>query len=405
MTGEDDELEQLIEALKQSEERFQMMSHATDDAMWDWDLVNNRLWWGENFYTLFHYTPGEMEPGIESWTRRIHPEDVDRVTHSFHECLNKGRQKWSAEYRFIGKDGQYRSILDRGFVQYNSEGKAVRMVGAMVDVTARRKVEAEASRLSAELEKRVEARTREIATAKEALEAFSYSVSHDLRAPLRHITGFLQLLVRNNFDRLDDEGKRYLKIILEAAQKMAHLIEALLTFARLGQSVLRMEKVDVPALVTEVIHGLEGDLGGRQVHWKIHALPEVQADATLLRQVFYNLIDNALKYTKLKEVSEIEIGAYPKDEQTVFFVKDNGVGFNMQYAHKLFCVFQRLHSEGEFEGHGIGLANVKRIVLRHGGQTWADAREGQGATFYFSLPQKSENTAIAAKTQPPSSPP
>lgn len=390
MKKPDDELGRLTEALRQSEERFQMVSQATDDAIWDWDLMTDRLWWGANFYTTFQYTPEETEGEITSWTRRIHPEDASQVVDSIHQCIGGGQEKWSAEYRFMRKDGEYRTVLDKGFIQHNSAGKAVRMVGAMADVTARRKMEAERLLMSVQLEKRVALRTREIAAAKEALEAFSYSVSHDLRAPLRHITGFLQLLARHNLQRLDEEGKRYLSIVLEAAGKMAELIEALLTFSRLGQSVVRVGAVHTGALVTEVIQSFESEVQGRTIRWKVHALPEVQADETLLRQVFANIIGNALKYTRLKEVAEIEIGAEEKPQATVFFVKDNGVGFDMKYAGKLFCVFQRLHSEREFEGHGIGLANVKRIVARHGGNTWADAEEGRGATFYFSLPHKTD---------------
>ena len=390
MQNSEDELARLTEALKQSEERFEMISRATDDAIWDWDLVTDRLWWGANFYTTFQYTPQETEGKIASWKRRIHPEDASRVLDSIHECIGGGQEKWSSEYRFIRKDGEYRTVLDRGFIQHNGEGKAVRMVGAMADVTARRRVEAEGLLLSAQLEQRVALRTREIGAAKEALEAFSYSVSHDLRAPLRHITGFLQLLARNNLQRLDEEGKRYLSIVLGAAGKMAELIEALLSFSRLGQSVVRVGAVHTGALVNEVVQSFESEVEGRTIRWNVHALPDVQADETLLRQVFANIIGNALKYTRLKEVAEIEIGVEEKPQETVFFVKDNGVGFDMKYAGKLFCVFQRLHSEREFEGHGIGLANVRRIVLRHGGNTWAEAAEGRGATFYFSLPHKTE---------------
>jgi PAS domain S-box-containing protein len=387
------ELRQLKEALRQSDERFRMISHATDDAIWDWDLATGRLWWGENFYTNFQYTPEEVEPGIESWTRRIHPDDVARVVESIHQCLDSGRQKWRDEYRFVAKDGQYRSILDRGYIQRDGAGKAVRMVGAMVDTTARRKIEVERQRISAELDQRVVLRTREIAAAKEALEAFSYSVSHDLRAPLRHITGFLQLLARNNLQRLDEDGKRYLAIVMEAAQKMADLIEALLTFSRLGQGDLLVGKVDAGALVREVIQDFEIELKERTVHWKVHPLPEVEADGVLLRQVFVNLIGNALKYTRLREVAEIEIGTLVKPGEHLFFIRDNGEGFDMKYAAKLFCVFQRLHSEHEFEGHGIGLANVKRIVMRHGGNVSAEGEVGRGATFYFSLPVKPERPA------------
>lgn len=388
MASDTDELDRLKEALRLSEERFHMVSQATDDTTWDWDLTTGRLWWGENLYKTFLYQPEEIEADITSWTTRIHPDDVDRVTSFIHQCIDRGDKHWTDEYRFLCKDGTYRNILDRGFIQHDGDGTPIRMVGAMVDVTARKRVEAERKHINEELEKRVVLRTAEIAAARDALEAFSYSVSHDLRGPLRHITGFLQLLARTNIQRLDEDGKRYLGITLEAAQKMAQLIEALLSFSHLGQSVMRIQRVDMGSLVAEILQSLRQELQGRNIEWTVHPLPTVDADATLLKQVLVNLIDNAVKYTRLQAVAKIEIGSTKDPEGTVFFVKDNGVGFDMKYAGKLFNVFQRLHKESEFEGDGIGLANVKRIVLRHGGRVWTDSKEGAGATFYFLLPSQ-----------------
>jgi light-regulated signal transduction histidine kinase (bacteriophytochrome) len=261
------------------------------------------------------------------------------------------------------------------------------MVGAMMDVSEIKKAESELQRLYKEMEERVRLRTREIEEANQALEAFTYSVSHDLRAPLRHVTGFLQLLARTNAERLNEEGKRYLAIILGAAERMAQLIDALLSFSKVGKSALHIVPVNLSEMAAEVVQNMSMETQGREIQWVLHPLGFVEADPILIRQVMVNLIDNAVKYTRTQPAARIEIGTLENPTENVIFVKDNGVGFDVKYAEKLFSVFQRLHSEQEFEGHGIGLANVKRIVSRHGGRVWVEAEEGKGASFYFSIPK------------------
>lgn len=225
------------------------------------------------------------------------------------------------------------------------------------------------------------------------LEAFSYSVSHDLRAPLRHIDGFADLLQRGAAARLDDNGRRQLKIVSDSAKQMGRLIDDLLAFSQIGRAELRKTAVQLDPLVKEAIRQLQPEIQGRTILWKNEPLPEVHGDPALLRLVLINLISNALKYSRTRSTAEIEIGTAPNsEEETVIFVRDNGVGFDMQYADKLFGVFQRLHRADEFEGTGIGLANVRRIVLRHGGRTWAEAAVDAGATFYFSIPNPVKGT-------------
>ncbi len=218
------------------------------------------------------------------------------------------------------------------------------------------------------------------------LEAFSYSVSHDLRAPLRHIDGFADLLAGHAGEKLDDKGRRYLKTISDSAKRMGTLIDDLLVFSRMGRAEMQRGKVDLNLLVGEVRQELESETGDCQVIWKQTPLPIVDGDAALLRQVLVNLLSNALKYSRSRNPAVIEIGRDEGPAEAIIFVRDNGVGFDMAYAHKLFGVFQRLHRTEEFEGTGVGLANVRRIVTRHGGRTWAEGRLGEGATFYFSLP-------------------
>jgi two-component system, sensor histidine kinase and response regulator len=240
---------------------------------------------------------------------------------------------------------------------------------------------------NAMLERHVRERTAELESANKELEAFSYSVSHDLRAPLRHIDGFSGLLAKSAEEVLSETDKRYLNLIINSVAQMNQLIEDLLDFSRMGRAEMRRTQVNLQDLLENAIQELQPEIEGRNIVWKKGALPPVQADPSLLRQVFSNLLFNAVKYSRPRNPAEIEIGCKVETQETVIFIRDNGVGFDMQYADKLFGVFQRLHRKEEFEGTGIGLANVRRIIARHGGRTWAEGKVNDGATFYFSLPR------------------
>ena len=234
-------------------------------------------------------------------------------------------------------------------------------------------------------------RSQELARSNAELDAFAYMVSHDLRAPLRHIDGFLELLQTSTGKMLNAQSRHYMDTISEAAQKMGLLIDNLLSFSRMGRHAMSFQQVALEPLVREVIHELEPDAAGRTIEWRVGDLPEVRGDAAMLRMVLDNLIANALKFTRPRQQARIEIGALPgQGAGATIFVRDNGVGFDMAYRDKLFGVFQRLHRAEEFEGTGIGLANVRRIITRHGGRTWAEGKPDQGAAFFFSLPQYSK---------------
>jgi light-regulated signal transduction histidine kinase (bacteriophytochrome) len=245
-----------------------------------------------------------------------------------------------------------------------------------------------AEQLVKQLNKDLERRAELLQAANEELEAFSYSVSHDLRNPLARILGFAELIKNNAGTLLGEKDGQHVDRICDAATRMAALIDDLLRFSHAAHAELKMEEVDLNALVTEAVTELEQETRGRNIAWKRPALPVVSADASLLKQVFVNLISNALKYTRPRNPAKIEIGSLDVANECVLFVRDNGVGFDPQKVTKLFGAFQRLHDKKQFEGTGVGLANVRRIILRHGGRVWAEAKPDAGAVFYLSLPRK-----------------
>jgi PAS domain S-box-containing protein len=270
-------------------------------------------------------------------------------------------------------------------------------VVAFRDVTAAKTAEQEIRSLNADLEKRVIERTAELEAANKEMEAFTYSVSHDLRAPLRHINGFTRILVEDFGPVLPDEARQHLQRIESGANRMGQLVDELLALTRVGRQALSMQPCDIGEVVKEVLTILEPETKDRQIEWKIGELPSIQCDTPLMRQVFQNLIGNALKYTRPRSPAVIEIGQIEENGQSAIFVRDNGVGFNMKYADKLFGVFQRLHRPEEFEGTGVGLATVQRIVEKHGGRVWAEAELDHGATFYFTLGSFKTGTAAGSQ--------
>lgn len=309
----------------------------------------------------------------------VHPDDRERTRQETQRVLD-GAESVDFENRYLAQDGSYRWLR---WSARAAPGERLIYASAR-DVTERKETEDRIRSLNAELSQRAE----QLEAANRELESFSYSVSHDLRAPLRHVDGFAGLLAKHVGDHADPELRRYVVTISRAAKRMGTLIDDLLAFSRIGRVTLRIEAVAHARLVEEVIRDGHYGEAGPPVTWDIAPLPDVRADAAMLRQVWANLLDNAVKYSSRNPQPRIAIGSRHSDDgsEHVFFVRDNGVGFDMAYAANLFGVFQRLHGPAEFEGTGIGLANVRRIVSRHGGHTWAEGRVGEGATFFFTLP-------------------
>jgi PAS domain S-box-containing protein len=310
--------------------------------------------------------------------KTVFPAPLDELQE---QLLRTGH--WEGELTRTKADGSSVTVACRWALRRDGQDQAVSILETNNDISARKHREEEIRRLNRELERRAD----ELEIANKELESFAYSVSHDLRAPLRHVVGYGELLQKQAFSSLDDKSRRYMKTILESAKRMGNLIDDLLAFSRIGRAETKKTKVDLTQLANEVVAELGQETKGRDIVWKIGVLPNCRGDRSMLKLVLVNLISNAVKFTRLRSPAEVEIGCTDRPNRTEVFVRDNGAGFDTRYVHKLFGVFQRLHSTEEFEGTGIGLATVQRIIHRHGGQVRAEGALDHGATFYFSVPE------------------
>jgi PAS domain S-box-containing protein len=371
--------------VREGAEMFRGAFEDTNVAMVLTDLQHRFLRVNAAFARLFGYSETEMLS--MAMADVTHPDDVAE-SYARREDLLAGRAAhFQQEKRYRHRDGQVLWGLVNVALMRDETAQPKRYVGQIQDITERKRVEDDLHRVREELEVRVRKRTAELEAANKELEAFSYSVSHDLRAPLRAIDGFTRILQAEYGEMLPPGGRELLHDIRANTQKMGVLVDDLLRFSRLSRQPLRRQPVDCSEMVRQCVDELQRELNGRTIDFRLGALPDCRADPALLKQVWLNLLDNAVKYTGRCPEAVIEVGSRPgeKPAEIVYFVKDNGVGFDMRYANKLFGVFQRLHRAEEYDGTGVGLAIVHRVVARHGGQVWADAEPGRGATFSFTL--------------------
>ncbi|MGD9762152.1 MAG: ATP-binding protein [Candidatus Binatia bacterium] len=373
-------------ALRRSEERYRIVVEATHDAVWELDPRTDVMWWNEGMTRLFGYAPDEVGSRKTWWYARVHPEDRARVGAIERAVIAGEREHFAVEYRYQRADGTYAEVLDRGSVLRDERGRPVRVTGALIDISDHMRAEREIRLLNADLERRVAERTAELERVNKELQAFSYSVSHDLRAPLRAIDGFTEIVLQDYGSQLPRDVVGYLDRINASAKRMAQLIEDLLSLSRVSSTELVRRPVDLTALATTILGALCEREPGRAVEAHIADGLLAHGDEQLLRIALENLLDNAWKFTSREPSPRIEVGIATHEGSRVYFVRDNGAGFDMAYASNLFGAFRRLHTTAEFPGTGIGLATVERVIHRHGGRIWADAAVGRGATFLFTLP-------------------
>ena len=300
------------------------------------------------------------------------------------EVMRSGKPRVDFEEWVVWPDGRETWVSTTKMPLRNAEGETIGIFGISHDITERKRSEQAIRQLNADLERQAE----QLQAANKELEAFSYSVSHDLRAPLRAIDGYTRILLEDYEPVLDEEGKRLCGVISREARRMGQLIDDLLAFSRLGRKEMYSSKIDMRGLAVSVLNDILKEENRERMELRIGKLPDVKGDSSLIRQVWVNLLANAIKFTSKKERAVIEVGSKTTRDEFIYYVRDNGAGFDMEYANKLFGVFQRLHSESEFSGTGVGLAIVQRIIRRHNGRVWAEGEVEKGATFYFALPRK-----------------
>lgn len=377
------EQKQVEEDLQDSEQRFHMFYEQTPVRYQTLDAEGHLLDVNQAWLDWMQISDKSQVIG-SAFSNWLVKEDRGLFTRQFKILKNAGFVR-SIELRMPSESGRLVYMILQGRATFDEQGQFVLAHCILQDITAQKQAEDSIRRLNEDLEARVLARTTQLEAANKELEAFSYSVSHDLRAPLRAMDGFSRILMEEYADQLDEEARHYLDLVRQNTVSMSQLIDDLLAFSRLSRQPLSEQKVQPADLVQQALDVLATDLTGREIEIHVEDMPECEADPILLKQVYVNLLSNAIKFTRNTEHAVVDVGALHENHRNIYFVKDNGVGFDMQYAPKIFGVFQRLHRVEDYEGTGVGLAIVQRIVRRHHGEVWAQGAVNEGATFCFTL--------------------
>jgi len=369
--------------LKQSNERFEKISQATQDAIWDWDIVHNKLYWGEGYKTLFGYDILK-EPSYAKWEECIHPDDFVQLKTELEKALtDKSVTKFKGDYRFKKADDTYAFVADKGIIVRDESGNPIRMLGAIIDITQRKENEALLQRLNHELEERAKA----LAVSNEELEQFAYIASHDLQEPLRMVTSFLGQLKKKYNHLLDEKAHTYIHFAVDGAARMRQIILDLLEFSRVGKHEDKKSTFSLTEIVDEICVLNQKIIQEKKAEIDFEKLPEITSFKTPVFQILQNLIGNSLKYSKDNVPPIIKIKAKKHQDSYLISVNDNGIGIEEAYFEKIFVIFQRLHNQESYSGTGMGLAIVKKIVDNLGGKVWLESINGVGSTFYIQLPK------------------
>jgi PAS domain S-box-containing protein len=373
------------ESLRLSEERLRLAQQAARVGSFDWNVQTGVNVWTPELEAMYGLDPGQFGKTQQSWEQLLHPADREEAVAAVERAL-EGAESEEAEWRVVWPDGSVHWLLGRFRLLRDAAGRPHRLLGMNLDITDRKQDEAALRELNAQLERLVRERTMQLSVANHELEAFTYSVAHSLRAPLRGMNGFAKILLEEYSAGLDQDALDCLHRIQGNAVLMGQLIDGLLALARVARGSLEPEAVDLSSVARAVAAEHAVREPERAVQLLVRDGLRAQVDRTLARMLFHSLLGNAWKFTSKISGARVEVGCTQLYGESVYFVRDNGVGFNMAYANKLFVPFQRLHGPREFPGVGIGLAACQRIVGRHGGRIWAEGREGEGAAFFFTLP-------------------
>jgi two-component system CheB/CheR fusion protein len=401
----EDKVQERTRALALSEERFRLVSRVTNDAIWDWDFVNNTVWWSDTFYKQFGYEKTTVPLDRNGWLEKIHPQEQAAATSSIYAAINTHQSQWSREYRFRKEDGQYADVLDRAYILHDDNGTPYRMLGSMLDITELKKAEYEIAQAKQALEEKVAERTAQLKQLNEALETsnhdlqqFASIASHDLQEPLRKIHMFSKAIQDRFGDQIPDDIKVYFGKIIRSTDRMRALIIDILNFSRLSAEITYYRRTDLETMFAEVLEDFEVTIREKKATVTSGDLPEIDLIPGQFRQVLHNLLSNALKFIRPETPPIIRLEATRIREKTFdappdpagtfyrFSITDNGIGFEEKFAENVFKLFQRLHPKDRFEGTGIGLAITKKIIERHNGLITVHTNEGRGARFDWILP-------------------